>query len=371
MEDKSFSVVDNSNVYYHGHYWNDYELVRKHINKRISSSPVMKWYQHFIKTHEGKKFKKALFVNCGNGWVEREIYQAGLFEEAIGVDYLQPLIDEAQKEATALDLPIRYYQLDINAGTFPETGFDLVVNHAGCHHIAYLNKVLKAINEVMTDDGYFINFDYVGAHRNQYPYEQWSEIYSLNESLPAELRQELTFPHLPTMLATDPTEAIHSELIIEYTNRYFEMEEHKRAGGALAYPILTFNKQMQQAIPELQERWIRHILIRDVTYTEKFPASSMFDYFIGKPNKSVLKDDALMKQFADEENARETKASANGGYYYPLTFFQHLTLEMEDLKLKNFHMRSDLHRIYDNPVTAFTGSFKHNIKDFVAKLKQQ
>jgi SAM-dependent methyltransferase len=370
MEDKSFSVVDNSNVYYHGHYWNDYEMVRQHINKRIGGKGNTKWYQHFIQAHPGKKFKKALFVNCGNGWVEREMYQAGLFEEAAGVDYLQPLVDEAQTKANEAHLPIRYYQLDINTGDFPETGFDLVVNHAGCHHIAYLNKVLRAICGAMTDDGYFINFDYVGPHRNQYPYEQWSKIFDLNESLPAELRQEIAFPHLPTMLATDPTEAIHSELIIEYTNRYFETEEHKKIGGALAYPLLTFNKNMQQATPNLQERWIRHILLSDLTFTEAFPNSSMFDYFTGKPKKSILKDDALLKNFEDEENERERKAVANNGYYYPLTLLQHMTLEMEDLRIKNSHMRSDLHKIYNNPVTAFAGSFKHNIKDFITKLKE-
>src|SRR4029078_2762564 len=137
------------------------------------------------------------------------------FQEVVGVDYLQPLIDEAQKEADAQKLPFRYYQMDINTVAFPESGFDLVVNHAGCHHIAYLDRVLRAVNNIMTDDGYFINYDYVGPHRNQYSFHQWNEIILLNRSLPEELQNELAYPHLPTMLATDPTEAIHSELILE------------------------------------------------------------------------------------------------------------------------------------------------------------
>jgi SAM-dependent methyltransferase len=370
MEDKSFSVVDNSNVYYHGHYWNDYELVREQINKRVSGSPHLKWYEHFIGTHKGRTFTKALFVNCGNGWVEREMYQTGLFKEAVGVDYLQPLIDEATQKAEAEQMPIRYYQLDINTGVFPESDFDLVVNHAGCHHIAFLNKVLRAIDTIMTEDGYFLNFDFVGPHRNQYPYEQWNEMYLLNESLPAELRQEMGYPHLPTMLATDPTEAIHSELILEYTDRYFIMEEHKRMGGALAYPILTFNKKMQQASPDVQAKWIPYIMNADLAYTERFPHRSMFDYFIGKPRKSILQDFVLLNSYQEQENTREQNAAANQGMYYPLTMFQKMNLELEELRMGNSHLKSDLHKIYNNPLTAFTGSFKNNIKDFINKIKQ-
>lgn len=371
MEEKSYTVVDNSTVYYQGHYWNDYELVREHINKRVSGAGQINWYQHFINTHKGKTFKKALFINCGNGWVEREMYRTGLFEEAVGVDYLQTLVEEAGKLAVAENLPIRYYQLDINTGEFPETGFDLVVNHAGCHHIAFLDKVLRATNKLMTEDGYFINFDYVGPHRNQYGYEQWNEIFLLNESLPEELRQELSYPHLPTMLATDPTEAIHSELILEYTDRYFQIEEHKRMGGALAYPILTFNKKMQQAPPEIQKIWIGYIMDKDRSYTEKYPYSSMFDYFVGLPRKSVLKEFTKLQFFEEEENTREKDCTANHGIYYPMTMLQRLLLKMEDLKSSNENMKTDLHRIYHDPIGTLSRKFKNKFDEFLEKITKR
>jgi SAM-dependent methyltransferase len=350
MSNANFTTIENANVYYQGHYWNDYEIVYRTMNERISGSKSLNWYQYFINTHKGRVFKKALFINCGNGWVEREMYNTGLFEEAVGVDYLQALVDEAQAKANEINIPLRYYQLDINTASIPEGDFDLVVNHAGCHHIAYLNKVLRKVCELMPEDGYFINFDYVGPHRNQYPYNQQNEIYLLNETLPQELRQEMSYPHLPTMLATDPTEAIHSELILEYTARYFNIEDHKRVGGALAYPLLTFNKGMQGATPETQAEWIRYVLARDWEFTEEYPDSSMFDYFIGKPKKAVLNDSALMELYKEEENKREENALKNDGYYYDLTLMQKLFLIIEDLKMSSDHMRSDLHNIYKNPI---------------------
>jgi SAM-dependent methyltransferase len=364
--EKNYTVVD-TNVYYQGHYWNDYELVRQQVNKRVSGKENVNWYRHFIDMHPERKFRKALFVNCGNGWVEREMYKTGLFEEAVGVDYLQTLVDEAGRLAVQENLPIRYYQLDINTGVFPETGFDLVVNHAGCHHIAFLDKVLRAICGAMTEGGYFINFDYVGPHRNQYGYEQWNEAYLLNERLPEEVRQVLNYPHLPTMLVADPTEAIHSELILEYTNRYFNMEEHKRGGGALAYLLLTFNKKMQEAAGEVQDRWVRHIMDCDGEYTERYPASSMFDYFIGTPRKDILEDAVRMKVYEEEENARENNCAANQGLYYSKTLLQQLYLEIEDLRNQNWHMRSDLQRIYSNPVRSLAGKYKNKISEFLKR----
>jgi SAM-dependent methyltransferase len=372
MPENNFTVVGDSNVYYGGHYWNDYELVRAEINKRISGAEDINWHQHFSNTHKGRTFKKALFINCGNGWVERDIYKTGLFKEAVGVDYLQPLVDEAQKEASRGKLPFRYYQLDINTGIFPESGFDLVVNHAGCHHIAYLNKVLRAINNVMTDDGYFINYDYVGPHRNQYPFDQWNEIYLLNNSLPEELRNVLSYPHLPTMLKTDPTEAIHSELILEYTYRYFNIEEHKRAGGALAYPILTFNTKMQKSSSDKQKEWIKYIMVNDLAHTEKYPHMSMFNYFTGVPNKGIMNDSALLKIFAEEEIIREKNAVTNNGIYYTLELLQLLYIELEDLKMKNEHMKGDLHKIYKNPFALLTSKpMKEKIQQVFNKLKNQ
>jgi len=284
--------------------------------------------------------------SCGNGWVERDIYKTGLFEEAVGVDYLQPLIDDAQHQANISNLPFRYYQLDINTGIFPEKDFDLVVNHAGFHHVAFINKVLKAVCEVMTPDGYFVNYDYVGPHRNQYPYEQWSEVFLLNESLPSEVRQALMYPHQPTMLVTDPTEAIHSELIIEATARYFNLVEHKKVGGGLAYPLLTFNNNMRVASQELQNEWIRFILKEDLRFLQDHPHLSLFDYFVGTPNKEIIRDWEKMAHFDQIEQKREKESSLSNGVYYPNTLLQDLYLKIANLGSNNDHLRAELDSFY-------------------------
>jgi len=334
------TALPNAEVYYKGNYWNDFDIVRSEINRRVSGCPQTNWHIHFQRTHPLLRFEKALAINCGNGWVERDIFKTGLFSEVVGVDYLETLLQDARAQARTIAMPARYYQLDINRDPIPESGYDLIINHAGCHHIARLDHALRTFADLLDQDGYFINFDYVGPHRNQYPFDQWDRVWAVNETLPPSLRQELGYPHLPTMLATDPTEAVHSELILEFTARYFSIEEHRRVGGAIAYPLLTFNRKLKEAPVDVRNHWIAYVLEQDATFTTENPDSSLFDFFVCRPNKTVLQDADLLQAFTREEVERESKAAENGGLYYRLNALQHLYLEIETLARENAALRA-------------------------------
>ena len=43
---------------------------------------------------------RALILNCGNGWVEREMVSANVMAEAVGIDYSEALLDEARQAAS-------------------------------------------------------------------------------------------------------------------------------------------------------------------------------------------------------------------------------------------------------------------------------
>ena len=126
----------------------------------------------------------------------------------------------------------------------------------------------------------------------------------------------MRYPHLPTMLVTDPTEAIHSELIIETMNRYFHIDQHHKIGGALAYLLLTFNDNFFKSSEKDTENWIHFILEEDGKYLLKNPLASLFDFIIARPNKEILKDKRTLQSFQDAENIREERALKNNGQYY-------------------------------------------------------
>ncbi len=341
----SFDVNDNSGVYYDGSYWNDLEAVRQQINRCISGDGSLKWYEHFAKK-TNRVFERALILNCGNGWVERELLEHGLVREAVGIDYSENLLDEARAAALRGGYPLTYHQVNINTAALPEGEFDLVVNHAAAHHVAAIDKVFRALCSTLPEDGWFVSFDYVGPHRNQYRLDAWEEAWKLNEELPPSLRQELVYPPLTVMLQVDPTEAIHSELIVDTFRRYFVEHEFAELGGAVAYPLLTHNARMFAA-PDDEERarWVDRILLADERFLQKHPDSTLFAYFAGTPRKSVLTEDRLLAEWNEAETERERCARDRGGEYYERGPLAAALIQLEEAHAEEASLRAQLEQV--------------------------
>lgn len=153
-------------------------------------------------------------------------------------------MDEATATAKKGGYNASYVRVDINVDRLPPGPYDMVLNFAAAHHIARLDYVFLQINQLLEDDGLFVSIDYVGPHRNQYPDELWTKIQQVNARLPTHLRQDLAYPHMATMLHTDPSEAQHSELIVPTLRRYFFVDLFRPLGGGIAYPLLTHNKAL-------------------------------------------------------------------------------------------------------------------------------
>jgi SAM-dependent methyltransferase len=308
-------VNDDSEVYYVGRYWNDLDCTNRMINRRISGDEAVNWWRHFA-TRTGRVFERALILNCGNGWVEREMYDGGLFKEAVGIDYSEPLLDEAT--AASEGRPLRYVRMNVNTEALPTGPFDLVVNHAAAHHVTRLDRLFRGICNLLPDDGWFISLDYVGPHRNQYAADAWNEAWKLNQTLPEHLRQSMDYPLLPLYIEIDPTEAVHSELIVETLHRYFRVDELVPFGGALAYPVLIHNTRLfSDAVgSDEREKWGQLVLERDGEYLAENPESSLFAYLTAQPDKDVLTNREALAAWESAEDSREARAAENGGTYY-------------------------------------------------------
>jgi len=311
----------DTGVYYSGNYWNNRPEVVRYMNELATDNPELVWFLHLL-GWRGRPFRRALSLNCGNGWVERELVDRGVVESAVGVDIADELLTSAS--AAAGGRPIDYHRHDINTGdlTSVAAGVDLVVNHAAGHHIANIDRVFRQVCELLPEDGVFVSYDYVGPHRNQYPAEQWDAIWRANEALPPRLRKQLRYASVPAMLAADPTEAIHSELILSTIRRYFDVAHERYLGGAVAYDVLTFNDAFFDPSTDTRTE-VMDLLAADAAYRAPDPSTrSMFAYLIATPRKQVLADEAQLAEWTEEEQAREHQATSAGGRYYPPTMLE-------------------------------------------------
>ena len=178
--------MSDKNIYYNDFYWNDIKVVKEHINKLISDNKNIDYLENFINKSK-RKFKKALVLNSGNGHVEREFIKRNVVNSAVGIDISEDLIKLANEKKGIMD--IEYILCDINNFKFDSIDFDLLIVFAAGHHIQYLNKVFYNASRVLAkNNGMIVGFDYIGPHRNQYPYEVWESINIYNKLLPKNLQ---------------------------------------------------------------------------------------------------------------------------------------------------------------------------------------
>ncbi len=325
-------------------YWEEFPEVAARLNDRLTGDPSRDWME-LVRDHVGITLKHALVPNCGNGRIERQLHERGLLERATGLDIGESMLDEARGAATAAGLPFEYRRADINDVGEAEPMFgdyDAVVAVAALHHIRYIDRVLRNFCRLLGDDGWFITYDYVGAQRNQWPWEQWEAVVALNDTLPEPYRQVLVYPHLPTMLHDDPTEAIHSELIVPTWDRYFTTEVDVPLGGALAYPLLTHNVALHRAPMAERAAIVGRVLDADAAFCTAHPSSNVTLVRMGRTRPTALDDEARLSAWTTDEDEREAAADANGGLYAPLTALQRLTQRLSDTELYLQHKDTDI-----------------------------
>lgn len=299
-------------------YWNDFNEVNYMINTLISGKKNENWIRYTC-AHYGA-FSKVYSFNCGNGWVEREFFSAGGISCVFGSDISEASVAQAKVEADRLGMPAEYAIVDANNPSLPFIEFDCIINHAAMHHVACVDRMTRQLCAHCRAGGYLVSYDYVGPHRNQYSWEAWSAIVQLWHQLPAEFRTDMLYPHQATMLAVDPSEAIHSELIMPTIKRYFNIVEDRALGGAIAYPLLFQNRGLHEAVSRgADDRWLQRILDADAEYSQGRIDRSLFAYAVAQPKKHVLDEQTQLDRWSADENAREADAAANGGRYSPPT----------------------------------------------------
>ena len=326
------TVNDNVAVYYSEDYWNNLPAVAGWLNTKVSGDPDVYWGEHFGRS-QGRTFKRALVLNCGNGNVEHGLLGHGVIEEAVGVDYSADLLDEARRAAANQGLPLRYHQLDANTAAFPDDEFDLVVNRT---RRPTTSPTSTGVPRAVPAPPRRRRVRVARLHRpppQPVPVGCSTRPPTWTASCPTAFARRCTTRTCPRCSRLDPTEAIHSELIMTTMRRYFTVDEYVPLGGAIAYQLLTHNDRLFAVAPDDPEQaeLIARVLAADDELTAADPKQSWFAYVVARPDKARFEDEAQLAAWSAEEAEREAAAADNGGEYYPHTTLQELTLESEGL----------------------------------------
>jgi hypothetical protein len=359
--------------------WTTIPFAATEINRRISGHRMRDCFEVFASKHGDRTFKRALFLNRTDFWLEQRLYfdlnlftsavaiherhlplpefnarysnanasaviggkngkgQAGVWFNALSQNaklaVWEPDLEIAQETWLArhgkmlsetvvrprevFKLPIERTQFS-ESGEMPDGPFDLVINYMGGQSITHPDRIFRAICRQMAPDGLMLNFDYVGPHRYQYSTELWERVTVINEQLPESARHRLIYPRLSEMLERDPTDAVHSELTLETMKRYFTLHDLRPAGGAIAHPILSQNPKVFGFVRDF-DKVAADVMAADWDYLREHPESTFLAYWTAQPNHAALDNREQLVEFTREEDRREETAEKNGGCYYPQT----------------------------------------------------
>jgi len=274
----------NKYDHYKDKYWNNLDLVQKYICKKATDNENTIWQVDILSRFEKHvPFNKVLIIGCGNGWVERQLYdlKVGLHFDAF--DISDSYLETARKLVEKRD--IRYFKADINnLENLNEEKYDAVFNVGVLHHTFRLARTLWTISKSFKKNGFMFNFDYVGPAQNQYSDEHLEIMEEINKKLPTRFQTSHTLrPAKENFDLGDPSEAVNSDLVKPIFRRFFDVIYERDLGGGVAYQILWNNIDEFEKNDEQAQKTLQWLLEMDKKYTLEKKVPNLFWYSIGTP----------------------------------------------------------------------------------------
>ena len=276
-------------THYSDKYWNDLEIVVKYKNKLATGNENVSWIDDILtRFKEYLPFDDVLIVGCGNGWLERQLYDLGIGKHFDAFDMSEKYINEAKelKQSRTID----YFLDDINTmSKIEDDKYDAVFNFAVLHHVTEVDNVLKKLARCLKTNGLMFNEEYVGPARNQYSDQHLKHMLEVMSDLPEKFRTKVKFLRPPLEnFRVEPSEAIHSDLILPLIPKYFDVVYQRNLNGGIAYQLLHNNIQEFEDDSNTESvKWLEYLLKQDVVYTDDGRVPILFWYGVCKPKTEL------------------------------------------------------------------------------------
>ena len=221
--------------------------VRARWNERVSGDPGLRYEDHLMHGRLSSRSDLKM-LSMGGGVCSHELYLASFaqFSSVTCIDIADQLLDVAQREADQQGLNNFQTRVgDVNKVDLGSKAYDVILFHQSLHHFESVDQLLvQKVIPALKPDGILVLNEYVGPRRLQWSKDQLKVTNELLGVLPNGYRQrfrsnrlknKVTGPGWWRMLASDPSEAVESDLIIPTLRAHFEtLEEHALGGNILA-----------------------------------------------------------------------------------------------------------------------------------------
>lgn len=232
----------------HGMNWMAHPRVVARLNHKASGDEGKDAYGHLqdLLTRRGRRLPLARVASlgCGFGALERGLASIRMATRIEGYDIAEEAVAGARALAVAQGLDAVHYEVaDLEQLVLPEAAYDLVVGFQSIHHVNDLDRLFAMVRRALRPGGVFHLHEYVGPDRFQWTDAQLFHMNQFLQTLPERyhrlpnrvLRGPRERPRAEDVIACDPTEAVHSSLIIPALERHFQVIDRRALGGALLH----------------------------------------------------------------------------------------------------------------------------------------
>jgi len=279
----------NSFSHYSDKYWNDIPRVARYKNKLSTDDEHTHWIDDILKRFkEFIPFGKVLIVGCGNGWLERKLFDMGIGNTFDAFDISEKYIQESIEKKG--NRSITYFIDDINnLQKIKSKTYDAIFNFAILHHATEIDSAMKKLADSLKENGLIFNEEYVGPARNQYSDEHLQIMLEVMSDLPERFRTKYSLRPPLANFRVEPSEAIHSDLVIPTFKKYFDTIYERNMNGGIAYQILWNNiEPFENSNDPEAEKWLEYLLEKDLKFSKEGKVSNLFWYGVGKPKNSKI-----------------------------------------------------------------------------------
>lgn len=242
--------------------WMAHPLVRLYLNRSVDpEQPAwpIEWFARHVK---GRRFRRGLSIGCGGGALERSLIDHDLctIVDAFDASVHSLYLARQESRRRRMGNRIRYFAADFNEALFlPRHAYDIVFFHQSLHHVAKLEKLMRAVLRTLKPGGLLYLDEYVGPSRTDWTEASIEAHAREYAAIPRELRRtdRLALP----IQEDDPSEAIRSGEILKQLQVGFQITEQRDYGGnllAVVYPNLeqADDRTVAQMIDRERE-WLR------------------------------------------------------------------------------------------------------------------
>jgi SAM-dependent methyltransferase len=230
--------------------WGGIAQIHLNHNELITGRRDVYWVEWMRDRYfHGGRVGDVLSLGCGAGHLDRIFAQCGYrFESFTGIDISAEAVQAAANMAreTKVANKFEYLAADLNQHELPSDGFDFIYFFQSLHHIEALEWVLGQCHRALRPGGILMVNEFVGPSRFQWTPAQLAEANAVFQTLPEELRRDLTRggvkeridrPTVSEMLAYDPSEAVRAAEIEEQVGARFDIFEAWNWGGTLNHLV--------------------------------------------------------------------------------------------------------------------------------------